>query len=164
MEPSEQNVICGIDPGLSGGLAFINPSKPGWCHVEDMPVIRVTKSRREIDVVATATIMHLWKPTEVFIEKVGAMPKQGVSSTFTFGTGYGILLGICGGLGLPLTLVRPTTWMAKALRDMPRGSKGASVSRATQLYPGVTLKTERGRVLDGRADALLIAWYGAHAI
>jgi hypothetical protein len=29
------------------------------------------------------------------------MPGQGVSSTFTFGTGYGQIQGLLGGLGIP---------------------------------------------------------------
>lgn len=90
------------------------------------------------------------------------MPGQGVTSMFRFGMGYGILLGLCGGMKIPMTHVRPRTWQARMLRDLgpDKGTKGASVMRARQLYPDAELVTPRGRLIDGRADALLLARYG----
>ena len=153
-------VVLGIDPGLMGGLAFVESRDAELLALHDTPVIRVTKSKKEIDITGLAHLVQHWKAEAAFIEKVGAMPGQGVTSMFRFGMGYGILLGICGGLDIPITLVRPRTWQARMLRDTAKGTKGASVLRARQLYPDAELVTPRGRLLDGRADALLLARYG----
>ena len=45
----------------------------------------------------------------MYIEKVAAMPGQGVTSMFNFGKGFGVLLGAAAGLGLQTTQVTPQT-------------------------------------------------------
>jgi crossover junction endodeoxyribonuclease RuvC len=50
------------------------------------------------------------KPDLAVVEKVGAMPKQGVSSTFKFGAAYGSILGILAALKIRTILVSPTVW------------------------------------------------------
>jgi len=86
------------------------------------------------------------------------MPKQGVSSTFKFGRGYGFLRGCLVALGIPFEDVTPQTWM-RALNVPPRRkneTKAQFKQRlrgvAQQLFPSekITLAT---------ADALLIAEY-----
>lgn len=95
----------------------------------------------------------------VTIENVHAMPKQGVTSCFSFGAGYGVWRGIIAALGLPYNRVEPTVWK-KAL-GLPK-AKGAAVSKALKLFPRAELgHSYRGRMIysDGRAEALLIAHY-----
>jgi crossover junction endodeoxyribonuclease RuvC len=86
------------------------------------------------------------------------MPKQGVATTFALGRRYGMILGIVAALELPLELVTSARWKAavKCSRD-----KDASRARASQIMPeGAKFWT---RVKDhGRAEAALIAWFGAH--
>jgi hypothetical protein len=89
----------------------------------------------------------------VWIEKVGAMPKQGVSSTFKFGRGYGFLRGCITALALPWNEVAPGVWQRK-LGCLSGGDKNVTKSRAQQLYPHL-------RITHATADALLIASYGA---
>ena len=72
----------------------------------------------------------------------------------------GILLGAGAALDIPVTLVKPTQW--KRLMRVP-ADKRASVQRASQLFPHVAslFKGPRGGVFDGRAEAALIALFGA---
>ena len=89
----------------------------------------------------------------VAIERVHSMPKQGVASSFKFGMGFGIWLGILAALRLPHELVTPQAWKKLMLAGMPK-EKDASRQRAMQLFPDVDLSLKRHH---GRADALLIA-------
>jgi len=82
------------------------------------------------------------------------MPGQGVRSMFTIGVGHGLFLGILAAVGLPYTRVRPAIWK----RTLGLGKdKEASRLRAQQLYPGADLRRKKDH---GRAEALLLAWYG----
>ena len=83
------------------------------------------------------------------IEKVNAMPKQGVSSTFTFGTSFGFCQGLLVAAGIRFEFVTPRKWQ-KALNCLTGGDKNVSKARAQSLFPGV-------KVIHANADALLIA-------
>ena len=48
--------------------------------------------------------------TSVVVEKVNAMPGQGVTSMFNFGQTFGAIKGICAALGLPIFFVTPSKW------------------------------------------------------
>lgn len=150
--------IIGIDPGLSGGIGFVHyglESFESW----KMPVIRVGK-KREIDI---GSLLEILKDDYdlIVIEKVHAMPKQGVSSTFTFGMGYGILQGICATKGWPYVLVTPQAWKKVILAGTNK-DKGAAISYINRMYP--TLEYEGKRICDGQADALCLAEYGKREI
>ena len=88
----------------------------------------------------------------IFIEKVHAMPKQGVSSTFTFGRGYGQLEMACAWAKIPVTRVTPATWQ-RSLGCLSKGDKNVTKARAQELYPQI-------KMTHAIADALLIATYG----
>jgi len=151
-------IVAGIDVGLKGAVAFVNGKK---AKVYPMPTLKLTKSKKGYDDREVCELLKKWKVGHVFIEKVSAMPGQGVTSTFNFGMGFGILIGICSALGLPYTLVRPQTWKKVMCKDMPK-SKEASIIAAKRIWPKINLlPTIRSRKeSDGMADALCIAEYG----
>ena len=66
----------------------------------------------------------------------------------------GVWLGILATLGFAYTRVRPGVWK-KALGL--RSDKEQARLRAMQLYPGADLRRKKDH---GRAEALLLAWYG----
>ncbi|MBB6254110.1 hypothetical protein [Nitrospirillum iridis] len=149
------HVVIGIDPGLSGAIAVLSPD--GALVVHDMPTHRLT--RTELDLPALAHIFDgLAKEAApvAFLERVGAMPGQGVSSMFKFGTCFGALQGLLAAHFIPVTLVTPQSW--KRAMGCPAG-KDAARARASQLLPRQAglwpLKKH-----DGRAEAALIALYG----
>jgi crossover junction endodeoxyribonuclease RuvC len=94
----------------------------------------------------------------VILEKVSAMPGQGVTSMFNFGMGFGLWRGMLSAFEIPYSLVHPATWKSVIMRDMPK-EKDAARMRAIQLYPQAAVELSRKRDI-GRADALLLAHYG----
>lgn len=150
--------VAGLDPGASGAIAVV---EDGLCtDLIDMPVTMVTvgkTAKARISPELLAQVLRDLMPLDVaYVEEVASMPKQGVSSVFTFGQAHGMLLGAVAASGVRLVRIRPQGWQAMV------GLKGADDPRAkaVALYPG--------RVGDlnlvkhaGRADALLIAHVGA---
>jgi len=150
-------MICGIDPGFSGAICVMNNHVPIKIH--DMPILKAGK-RNEVDGVALREILDNIPCLEhAYIEKAQSMPKQGVSSVFRYGCSYGIVIGICVGLKISYTLVHPRTWKAAMMRDMPK-EKGASVLRCQQLFPDFATENLKLKKHHGRADSLLIGFWG----
>ncbi|CAB4172094.1 hypothetical protein UFOVP1552_4 [uncultured Caudovirales phage] len=152
-------VILAIDPGASGALAFFNP-ETGLLDVEDMPTLEVkrgTKIKREISPQMLAGIIASRKPDRAIIELVGAMPGQGVTSMFAFGKSYGLCIGICSGLQIPIEHVTPQKWK-KAVGA--REGKDGNRMRASECFPAYAHLFRRVKD-DGRADAALIAFWAA---
>src|SRR5690606_16808140 len=108
---------------------------------------------------ALAGLLHeaapVLKMPHAYVERVSAMPGQGVSSMFNFGMGYGVIQGVLASLGIPYTLVTPQTWKKRA--GLAGKDKDNARTLAQQLCPEAPL----GRKKDiGRADAILIARFG----
>jgi crossover junction endodeoxyribonuclease RuvC len=153
-------MIAGCDPGLTGALFFIDPRNPVTGEAIDMPVHLLTrggKAKRELDIAGLVGILAAHRPAHAFIEQVGAMPGQGVSSVFAFGKGYGIVLGAFGACGIPITLVSPAVW--KRALQVPKGAKDGSRARASQLIPEAASQWALKKH-DGRAEAVLIGLFG----
>jgi hypothetical protein len=90
----------------------------------------------------------------VVVEKVHAMPKQGVSSTFKFGMAFGVALSLSKRFKTGVVMVTPQLWK-KSLKLS--SSKLLSLDLARSLFPNAPLTLKKH---DGRAEALLIAeWY-----
>lgn len=160
-------LVIGIDPGAGGAIATLwsDPliSDATAASIVDTPTVEVTRGKRtvrEVDPSALALLLRDSVPMKdeahIFIERVGAMPGQGVASMFAFGRAAGIVEGVVAALGFPYTFVPPNAW---TLFCGVRGGKDGSLSRARQLYPQMVPFLSRAKD-DGRADALLIAHYG----
>ncbi len=147
-------MIIGIDPGKSGGIAFIDEDG-GESWAEEMPVCG-----KEIDGHEIARRIIEVSPDRAVIEKAQAMPKQGVTSMFNYGKGFGVVLGILEGLGIPYRLVTPQAWK-KAILSGTAKDKDAAVNYVRRAYPQVNLTPGKKRKPhDGMADAVCIADYG----
>ena len=155
-------IVIGIDPGCSGALVAMHSSTTIISSLL-MPTVKVGSKSRVNGAAISAWIQQLrseWAHTDrihAFLEQVGAMPSQGVSSTFTFGHAAGLVEGVVTGAGIPLTLVTPQAWKKKV--GLIGQDKDAARSRAIQLYPGLReLDTKaKGQAI---ADAILIARHG----
>lgn len=161
-------MIIGIDPGLSGAMVALTNDGSLVTYVS-CPVVPVKKTRRVFLVRAMAndlrqTILECEKSEKVsvYIEQAGAMPKQGLSSTFLTGKGLGIWEGIVSAMDLRYELVRPRDWQKEMYRGIPGEKKERSLIAAARLFPDLPLTKPRGTkpTIDGRADAALIAMYG----
>ena len=159
-----RTIWIGLDPGLLGAIAFFDATK-GTLAVFDMPVMELVRGGRKKNELSASGVAQILKPKDdetrrVLLERVGAMPGQGVSSMFAFGRSVGILEGVLAAYSMEVTIVTPQTWQkATGVRD---GKDGARL-RATQLFPAYAHLFARKKD-DGRADAALMAWYGATAL
>lgn len=94
------------------------------------------------------------------LEQVHAMPKQGVSSTFRFGQCYGALQMAVVGHGYEVHDVTPQKWKKHFGLS---NDKGVSRSVASQRFPQCAELFKRVKD-DGRAEAALMALYGAEEL
>jgi crossover junction endodeoxyribonuclease RuvC len=159
-------IHLGIDPGKHGGLAFITETvvpANGLCVYDAMPM---PLSGNEIDGTILADLVkahQIADDVHATIELVGAMPKQGLSSTFTFGKGYGMVQGILAALGVRYELVTPQKWKGVILAGTAK-DKDAAIAWCRRAYPGANLIPRGCRVPhDGIADAICLAEYGRRA-
>lgn len=147
----------GIDPGLSGAIAFLADGQ--FADVHDMPTMgRGKGGNQQVDacklaaILRGATMMRHGALVTCRIEDVHAMPKQGVVSSFGFGRSAGVAHGVLAALGYPTTRISPEKWK----RDMGLigAEKDASRQRAIRYFPRAPLQLKKH---DGRAEALLLA-------
>ena len=140
-------IILGIDPGESGGCAFVG----------DILNAQSFKDKTETDVLKLFQSMALGV-SRAYLEAVHSFPGQGVASSFKFGQNYGMLRMAVIAAGIPLELVSPMKWkramgLVKHPNETTTAYKNRSKAMAEQLFPSV-------RVTHATAEALLLAEYG----
>lgn len=151
-------LICGIDPGKSGGIAIIGS--------DEEPFLKIMPETAEM--IADTLEPFCGMKMHVFLEKAQAMPKNGAVSMFNYGRHFGELIGILVSLQFAHTLVSPATWS----KTMHQGTspelapKKRSYQVCRRLFPEADLLgTIRSRTPhEGLIDALLIAEYGRRQI
>jgi crossover junction endodeoxyribonuclease RuvC len=155
-------LFAGIDCGLSGALALVR-ADGSMLSVEDMPLIESGGGtvRREVNAVELARLLRVPAPSIAFalVEKVGAMPKQGLSSTFSLGRSLGVAEAVIATLGIPHAVIPAAKW--KRLAGLG-ADKGAVRAAASRRWPEAPLARVRDH---GRAEALFLALLAAqHAL
>ena len=138
-------IYIGIDPGARGGIGIIDTIEEcTWVYPYSDEVL--------------INAIHRPGRMRVMVEEVHSMPKQGVSSTFTFGVNYGTILGILKALRVSYETVRPQTWKKEFGCT---SDKKTSINVCKSLFPLVDLReSEKCRKdSDGMAEALLICEY-----
>lgn len=138
--------FIGIDPGKKGGIAYIDLS--GNTETEpysDIELIKMCMEARYHDCICC-------------LEKVGAMPGQGVVSMFTFGQSVGYIKGVLEAFGIPYQEISPQKWKKEFGLT---SDKVASAEVCRKLFPDIELlATPRcKKPHDGMAEALLMAEY-----
>lgn len=135
----------GVDPGASGGIAIVSR--------DDYQAFRMPDTDRDVlDLLIDLSV----RPRMAMIERVSAMPKQGIASTFKFGVNYGGLLMALVAIKIPFELVSPVVWQREFSLPTLKKSGAYSVkkrahrARAQELFPKI-------KVTNAIADALLIA-------
>lgn len=153
--------ILGIDPGALGAFAFLWPARARLV-VFDMPMYETTKTktRRFVEDSDVTLLIESYPLAHAFIEDVHARPDDGAVSAFNFGQRYGTVLGVLAGKKIPRDKVAPNVWK-KSMRAP--ADKKQSVARAKELFPACAalFNGPRGGLKDGRAEAAMIALYGA---
>lgn len=159
--------IVGVDPGLSGALAFFVDGKLGG--VEDMPVMpRLVGKGNQVNVSELRELLHGWvtagnPPCAAYLEYVNAMPgggtrKMGASSAFAFGHSVGSVRGVLAGLNIPVHEIPPARW--KSQFGLLRKEKDVARTAATERWPAFSSRFAPKVRGVNRADAALIGCYG----
>lgn len=165
---SDRPYIIGIDPGFSGAVAVLDTTDTRLVTVEDIPIYsKASKARKSgtmtyVDVHKLAMIVDRYaKQTSIaVIEEVGAMPKQGLSSTFRFGYTAGQCHGVCAANYIPTFPVRPGVW--KPALGVS-GDKTRSINLAREKLKS-SKQYIRFKKHHDRAEAALMAYYGMRVI
>lgn len=139
----------GIDVGNKGGIAVIDDNNK-IVYLSPMRQLALIEcfSKRKWD---TGII--------VCVEKVSAMPGQGVTGMFNFGKSAGFIEGVLAACFIPYQLVSPQTW--KKEFGLIHKNKSDSIHVCKQLFPDINLfPTERCRKeSDGLAESVLMSLY-----
>ncbi len=152
-------LIIGIDPGISGAICFFENGEIK--DVIDMPNMAEGKKNKkqingpqlfnELD----RRIQNIQKKNiSVVVERVSAMPGQGVTSMFNFGQSFGVIKGICSAMQLPIYFISPSKW--KKYFNLIKTSKDASRAKAIEIFPYISTKLQRKKD-SNKAEAILIA-------
>jgi crossover junction endodeoxyribonuclease RuvC len=156
-------MILGIDPGLDGALVLLADDGEAIHMVHDMPTATSGQGKRAVsgallaDVIREALAASQGERLEAVVEQVGARPGQGVTSMFSFGQGFGTLLGVLAALGVRHRLVTPASWKRQA--KLTGQDKDAARALALKLWPERSSDFQRKADV-GRADAALIGFFG----
>lgn len=158
----------GIDPGTSGALALLHGER---LRIYDVPTLTIRKRgsvKTEIDAFGLLETINLIAAVTpgltAIVEKVGGLPKQSAAGAFQFGRTVGLIEMACVAANVPVVYAAPGAWKAHA-RLIGKGAtyqerKAASRALASEIWPGSAHFFSRVKD-DGRADAALLARYGA---
>lgn len=134
--------FVGIDPGKQGALACIDTA------TNEVTIIPYEKGY--------VKFIQENQNAVCVIEKVQSFPRDTPMTAFSFGMGYGQILGNLEVFDVTPYKVRPQDWKKEFGLNK---DKQASIDKAKELYPDVSLfRTPRcKKENDGCAEALLIA-------
>lgn len=140
-------IYIGIDPGKDGAMAVVSESGASVAAFDAAEYVRT------LEFIHNAGLESI-----CCLERVGAMPGQGVTSMFRFGENFGLIQGLLIACHIPYELVTPQKWKKEF---QITGGKNSSIAVCRRLFPEAGLRrSERCRKdHDGMAEALLMAEY-----
>jgi hypothetical protein len=148
----------GIDPGKTGAIAIIRKN-----NKDAKEKIEIYDCPPTINEMVSIFIPVALEKSSIkaLIEKVNPFFKSSAKSAFTFGCNFCAWQGIMSTLNIPYDFISPRKWQGLIFDSAKKeeNTKMQSFERVQRLYPnlGIELKTKRGKILDGRCDALLLA-------
>lgn len=150
----------GIDPGKKGCMCLL----AYWEHeIVNIHFIPWNENMKNIQIDFRHLInKEIEFPSLCILEKVHAMPKQGVTSSFTFGQGYGKWIAFLELQNIPFRMIPPQQWQKGLVskKDGDGSIKKAVEVTCNRLFPKhkQLLYNKRGTYQDGCGDALLMAY------
>lgn len=148
-------ITIGIDPGLSGAVAFLRDG--AYVEVHDMPTVAKGSGsvKTEVDPAGLVSLLRQRVSVEeaaaAAVERVNAMPGQGVSSTFSLGDSFGCARSAVAACRFETVYVTPAQWKKHFKLS---GDKELSRALAVRLFPAAPLNFKKHA---DRAEALLLA-------
>ena len=151
--------VIGVDIGATGALALLTP-EGALIEVADMPCLNDGPAgRRAVNGPLLAALVRRLSPQTAFVEHVGARPGEAASGAFAFGRSRGVVEGVLGSLGIPISMVAPAVWKRHAGIAPGRENKDSARSVAISRWPAHASLFARKSDVD-RAEAALIAVAG----
>lgn len=148
-----KTLFIGIDPGKNGGIAYID-TENNLCRTLQYSDTAL------ISLCSDAYCFHERSNIETIccLEKVGAMPGQGVVSMFNFGQSVGYIKGVLEAFRIPYQEITPQKWKKEFGLN---SDKAASAEVCRKLFPDSSLLAtpKCKKPHDGMAEALLMAEY-----
>ena len=151
-------LIAGIDPGANGAIAVLDSENPDSVALLDL-------KKHSIITIHEWLVEELdYHPSIFWIEDVHSMHGMSAKSNFRFGKNIGMITAVAELFRNELSnTVTPKVWQ----KYIDVTAKGKAIKKqvakiAQYLYPQAELHGKRGGLLDGRSDALMIAYYGLH--
>ena len=131
----ESNVIgktyIAIDTGKGGAIAV------NYNNGESVVSFNFPDTEHELADIFHNIIANSSGEMFCILEKVNAMPGQGVVSMFSFGQNFGMYKGTLASLKIPFKLIRPLQWQ-KVVGGLPKDKKdrkNAIKAYSQNLYP-----------------------------
>ena len=157
--------VCGIDPGATGAICVLDSHAPAHVALLDL------KKHSNTDIYSWLHSQLRFRGSEIWVEDIHSMHGMSAKSNFGFGKNLGIVTAIAeitrGDAPKKhkptINKVTPKVWQ----KYIGVTAKGKAIKQqvakiAQYLYPQAELHGKRGGLLDGRSDALMIAYYGLH--
>lgn len=143
-------MVVGIDPGKKGGIVVLKLDGS------------LLSYRPMCEAYELAEYLRGRSILRCYVERSQSMPSQGSKSMFTYGTGYGKILGVLETLKVSYETIPPQRWQKVMIPQASKGTtKKEALKKAKQLFPHENFILKGCRIAhDGIVDALLIAEYG----
>jgi crossover junction endodeoxyribonuclease RuvC len=166
-------LYIGIDPGLTGAIAFYDSGLHDLVALHKMPVDRVEVNEKNRGRINEHYLLDYFRglagalavierpeirPLKTRNKQDGTLTarKPGAAGMFAFGEGYGIVrMGLIA-CGIRLVEIRPNAWKA---RMRVRGGKDESRRIAAETFPAWA-QNFKNKNSDGPAEAALMAVWG----
>jgi len=150
----------GLDPGLKGAVSLVS-EEGDLFDVFDFPIIAKSSGKgNQLDASKLlqlfGTISGTYEIKFGMMEQVGAMPRQGVTSMFSFGKAAGMLEMALAYNNIPYIMTTPAIW--KKSFSLLNKDKDAARDLVCKMFPDHRHFFSRKKDID-RADATLMALY-----
>jgi crossover junction endodeoxyribonuclease RuvC len=145
-------IILGIDPGVSGAIAFLATDKPDRISVYDMPILA-----DDINPHPLRQLIRDYRPDWAIIERSHPHPREGVKSVWRYAAAFTTAVVVVKLLEIPLLFVTPAQWK-KALHLTK--DKEQSRARAIETFPPCSEHFQLKKH-HNRAEAAMLAFYAS---
>ena len=146
-DPPGYSCFIGIDPGKKGAIAaIIGQEVSVWKFTTFFEMNNILEGLNANNIQIA------------ILEKVGAMPKQGVVSMFSFGENFGSWQGLLIAHNIKFELVAPKIWQKEIDKKANPDKKLAAIITAQRLFPNYPIKFNKNN--SGIGDAIIMAHYG----
>lgn len=168
-------VLCGIDPGYKGGIAFIeynSDSDMRLLSCQPMPLSKVLINKRYRTTYNVPRLRDMLFNNSAFncnvflLERFAPLEVDGKFSKAATAMGFGLIAGLIqSNPDNRFFEVWPLSWQNKMFQKITgtrrKGdTKGLSARLALSVFPTARICGPRGALKDGLSDAICIALYG----